>query len=248
MNQNNNLNNNKLNKEIVFRLNLALFIWTVLFFPLVFIPLRFQYRFFWPIFTKMFLFATKIKVYNLSKIDINKYKGSIFASNHKTFADAYLIMNFLKIPFSILYRKDIIKNPFIRFMFWRAGLIPIKKNDFILSLKSFDRIKKKLKNKISIIFFPEGWYINDRVVGEIKKGISFIAKETDALIVPVAIYSKEFNFLFEDKLYWKNFYINAGEPIKYSDFNNEQTFLESLKKRIELLYNEIENEIKNRGV
>ncbi len=240
--------NNKPNKEIVFRLNLALIIWTVLFFPLVFIPLRFQYRFFWPIFIKMFLYATKIKARNLSKIDINKYKGVIFASNHKTFADTYLIINFLRNPFSILYRKDIIKNPFIKFMFWRAGLIPIEKSDSILSLKAFSKIKNKLKNKISIIFFPEGWYVTDKSVGQIKKGISFIAKETDSLIIPVAIYSKEFNFLFEDKLYWKEFYINAGEPLKYSDFNNSDIFLQELKNRIENLYIEIENQIKeNKG-
>lgn len=234
---------NKINKEIVFRLNVALIIWTVLFFPLIFIPIKLQYKLFWPIFTKMFLYATKIKVRNLSKIDINQYKGAIFASNHKTFADTYLIMNFLRIPFSILYRKDIIKNHFIKFMFWRAGLIPIEKNNAIFSLKAFNKIKNKIKNKISIIFFPEGWYTLDKAVGDIKKGILFISKETNALVIPVAIYSKEHNFLFEDKLYWKEFYINAGFPIKYSDFNNDKDFLEELRKRIETLYTEIEKEI-----
>ncbi|HOJ63432.1 MAG TPA: lysophospholipid acyltransferase family protein [Spirochaetota bacterium] len=234
----------KPNKEIVFRLYIALIIWSVIFFPLIFIPLKLQYRIFWPIFTKMFLYAVKVRVHNLSKIDINKYRGVIFASNHKTFADTYFIMNFLRTPFTILYRKGIIKNLFIRFMFWRAGLIPIEKTDAILSINAFKKIKKKLENKFSIIFFPEGWYTTDRPVGEIKKGIALIAKETNCKVIPIAIYADKPDFLFEDKLEWKNFYINAGEPLSYSEFNDRDSFLNEIKVRIEKLYNEIEEHIK----
>lgn len=237
-------NKKKPNREIVFRLYIALIIWTTLFFPLIFIPLRFQYPIFWPIFTKMFLYAVKVKIHNLSKININKYKGCIFASNHKTFADTFFIMNFLRIPFTILYRDGIIKNRFLKFMFWRAGLIPIQKTDTILSIKAFDKIKKKIKSKISIIFFPEGWYTTDRPIGEIKKGISIIAEESGAKVIPIAIYADNPDFLFENKLYWKDFYINAGDPISYSDFNDRDKFLNELKLRIENLYKEIEENIK----
>ena len=91
--------------------------------------------------------------------------------------------------------------------------------------------------------FPEGWYNFDKPVGPLKKGIAKLARETGLKVVPLAIYGIKNTFIEENKLYWKDVTINSGEPVKYSDYENDKKFLTALTKKIETLYAEIEQSL-----
>ncbi|MCK4799278.1 MAG: 1-acyl-sn-glycerol-3-phosphate acyltransferase [Spirochaetes bacterium] len=234
----------KINKTMIFRLICALIFWTIFFFPALFVPRRFQYKLLFPIFTKLFLFATKIRPHYCSEINLNQYSSVIYASNHKNFVDTYIVTNFLRKPFSIVLKKEMTRNPLFKFMAWKMGLIPIDRNEAISQKNAICKIKKMASKNYSIIMFPEGWYHFDKPVGKLKRGIAKIAKETDVKVVPLAIYGILNDFIYEKKLVWKDAYLKSGKPMKYSDYDNEKLFLDALKSKIEKLYLELEHEVK----
>jgi len=233
----------KINKFIVVRLYFVLIIWCSLFFPTVFLPGKIRFRFFWPIFSKLFLFATKLKPHHLSDFNIESFGNVIYACNHKCFVDTYFITNLLRKPFTLVFRGSVFKSKLFKFMAWRAGLIPIEKSNSISTKEAFEKVRKKVDKKHSIIIFPEGWYCDDKPVGEMKRGVAKIANELNILTVPIAIYGISNDFRLEKKLLWRDVYIKAGRPIDYKDFNDETLYLDHLKSRIEELYYEIEAEV-----
>lgn len=233
----------KTNKNLVFRMYAVLILWTTFFFFALFVPRKFQYKIFWPIFLKLYLFAVKLKPVYIYGEDLNKYKGVIFAINHKCFADSQMIMSLLKNPFALLYRRDVFKSPFFKFMAWRIGFIPIEGKEMMTSKTAFDTMKKRLSKNISVLYFPEGKHITQSHLGKFNKGIAKLAKETGVDVVPVAIYGLDDRFRFEDRLIWKNAFIKGGKPINFSQYNSDELFVRSLKEKIEGLYFEMHNEL-----
>jgi len=237
----------KKNKLLIFRLIIALIIWTLVFFIGIIIPRRLQYNTLWPIFSKMFLFAAKIDPYYVGKFDIKKSKNIIYLVNHRSFADSFIITYFLRMPFTLVFISWMTKNPVFNFLTNKMGLISIPHNNLIEQKKSLLKIQKMLNKKYSLIFFPEGRFVFDRPVGELKKGIIQIAKQADCLIVPLVIYGsgKDKDFLYEKELLLKKVYIDSGNPVRYKDFKNDESFLFELTLSMKNLYINLEKKYLN---
>ena len=209
--------------------------------PFILIPKRFHFKFFTPFFNKLYLLAPKIRVYNLSKSKFRENYPVIYASNHKCFADFCFISTFLKTPFTILIRHDLMKNIFFRFITWKMGFIPIDRLNILSQKKALSKAKKMIvKHNYSLIMFPEGWYDFNVILGKLRKGIFKLAKDTKVNIIPVAIYGINENFVYQKKLLWKEVYIKAGEPIDYKKFKKSDDMLKHLELEIKKLYYEIE--------
>lgn len=234
----------KPNKWFIFRLIATLIFWTVVFFPALFIPRRWQYKTLWPIFTKLFLFASKVRPHYLSKVDLNSKEPMIYAPNHKALVDTYIILNFIRRPFTILFKKEMNHNPLFKLMSWKMKLIPIDRKRTISQKEALEKIKKMISQNHSLVMFPEGWHIVDQKFGKFKRGIATVARETNVKIVPIAIYGIDNNFIYDKKVVWKDIYLKASEPIVYTDYKSEDDFLENLRKKIEKLYTKLENEYK----
>jgi 1-acyl-sn-glycerol-3-phosphate acyltransferase len=231
----------KLNKLIVLRLILAWTFWTVVFFPVIFLPRRYHYKFLWKIFCSLFLWANKIRVNYCSQQDLNHIgEPVIFASNHKGYFDTYVIISLLQHPFSIVYNQAMDRNPFYKMMARKMGLVPIKRELHYSQKDSMDKIIKLIKNKYSIIMFPEGYHIIDEGIAVFKRGIAKIALETGIKVVPMAIYGFDDNIKYEKKLIQRDIYTMSSSPMSYSDYNNENNFLEALRNKVIELYKELE--------
>ncbi|MBN2545553.1 MAG: 1-acyl-sn-glycerol-3-phosphate acyltransferase [Spirochaetes bacterium] len=237
----------KKNKLLIARLIIALFVWTLVFFIGLFIPRRFQFNTLWPIFSKMFLFAAKIDPYYIGKFDIKRSRNIIYLINHRSFADSFIITNFLRKPFTLVYISWMTKNPFFKFLTDKMGLISIPHNNLIEQKKSLSKIQKMLKKKYSLIYFPEGRFVYDKPIGELRKGIVQIAKQVDCLIVPLVIYGsgRDKDFLYEKKLIWKKIYMDSGKPVKYKDFKNDKSFIFELTLSMKNLYINLEKKYSN---
>jgi 1-acyl-sn-glycerol-3-phosphate acyltransferase len=231
-----------MNKLLVFRLILALIFWTVLFFPALFIPRIWQYNTLWPIFSNIFLFAAKMKVFYEGKGDLKKVKNTIFVANHRSFADTFAITVLLRKPFTIVFISWMSKWPFFRILIRKMGLIAMDKYDLIQQKKSLDQIIKMLGKKYSVIYYPEGKFIFDKPIGKLKKGIVKIARESGCQVIPLSLYGTgvKQDFLFDKKLIWKNIYIKSGNMLKYKDYNNDEKFLEKLTSEMKNLYIDLE--------
>jgi 1-acyl-sn-glycerol-3-phosphate acyltransferase len=237
------LPDNKLNWRIILRLTIAWTFWTIVFFPVIFLPRRFHYKFLWGIFTSLFLWANKIRVNYCSEIDLNNQeRPMIFASNHKGYFDAYVIISLLKHPFSIVYNQGMDRNFFYKLMARKMGLVPIRRDIHYSQKNSFDKIRRLLKNKYSIIIFPEGFHIIDKEIAEFKRGIAKIAADTGAPVMPIAIYGFDDRIRYDKSFRLRDIYIKSSQPIRYSDYENESSFLSDLRSRVVKLYNELELE------
>ena len=172
--------------------------------PAFFIPKKLHFKFLYPLFWALYLWAPKIRIHNLSEININSFnkKPVIFASNHKSYADSAMIGRFLKLPYLILINLEMTKNIFFKVIAWRMGLIPISRNitDIISQKKALEACKKGIENKYSLILYPEGRHHYDKPVGKLKKGIIKIVTETNVDVVPIALYGVTGHFVFEKKL------------------------------------------------
>jgi len=231
---------------MILRFALSLFIFIVVGTPFLIFPRFFHFKFLFPLFNALYRFSSKFKVYDLTDFKFELDTPAIYASNHKCFVDFCFISSNLKRPYTIMIKKEMTYNIFFKFIAWRVKLIPVKREDTVSRAKALQRAIKLIKNKnTSLIIFPEGWYSGDKPIGEIYKGIYTMAKMTNAKIVPIAIYACDNSFLDEKKLKWKNAYIKGGKPIYYKDYKNIKSFLTDLESRISLLYNEIEEELKN---
>lgn len=210
------------------------------------LPTRYLIKLLYPIFTWLFKLAPKIKVYNLSTNPIEIDEPVIYASNHKCFADFALIATFLKRPFTIMVKEEMTKIPVFNLIAKKMKLIPVLRGNQISHLKAIEKTKRVIqKDKFSVIMFPEGVYIFDKPVGPIKQGIAKIAKDTEAKIIPIAIYGVTNSFVNEKKLVWKNAYIKAGKPLNFFDYNDFDLFTKKIEQSITELYLEIEKEVKN---
>jgi 1-acyl-sn-glycerol-3-phosphate acyltransferase len=76
-------------------------------------------------------------------------------SNHESFADILLISH---LPFEMkwLSKVEILKIPLIGWMMRMAGDIPIKRGFGPSAAEAMERCRASLRNRVSVIFFPEG--------------------------------------------------------------------------------------------
>ncbi len=222
------------------RFGIALFIFIVISTPFILLPRIFHFKVLYPVFNFLFLHAAKIRSYNLTNVFFKPDKPVIFASNHKSFADFSIIVKYIKKPFTIVIKKEMLDNIFFRFLAFKMMLLPVKRGDLSSQVNVLKKASRIIKNrKYSVVIFPEGYYIPGKIIGEIKNGIAKLACETGAAVVPVAIYGIDNNFIEEKKLVWKDVYIKAGEPVNFLQYNDTKKFLDEVKIRIENLYNEI---------
>jgi len=127
----------------------------------------------------------KIIVKGLKNIPLKK--PFIVASNHQSFFDTFLILAIF--PFRLIFIMDswLFSYPFFGNNCRNAGYIEIKSKS---GKDAFSAIKKSIlsvKSGQSIVVFPEGERTRNNQLLEFKEGVSTIALETDAPVVPVAI-------------------------------------------------------------
>jgi 1-acyl-sn-glycerol-3-phosphate acyltransferase len=229
---------------MIIRFVIAQIIFIFITLPFILLPRKMHFKLFYPIFFKLYFWAAKTRIHNLSNNIFDEESPVILASNHKSFVDYCFVAKQLKNPFTVIIKKEMINNIAFRFLAWKMGLIPVDRTNYISQLKAIQKASNMItKDKYSLIIFIEGWYTFDKPIGNIKNGIIKLAKETGVKVVPIAIYGIKNTFYEEDKLVWKDVYIKYGKSFSYKEYNDRTLFLDELKHRIETLYYEIEKEI-----
>lgn len=238
---------NRINTFLLLRLILVL-VWIVIFyFPLLFLPFCVN-RFFYPLAINFFLWANRVKLYDLSETASKPKEAMIYASNHKCFADPIFVAKYIPFPFSFSMSSHVLDIiPAFKIIAFKMRFVGINKTNYVTLLRSYNKIKRRIRRGISLVFFPEGKYILEAPVGPLKGGISKIAKNTGIKVAPVAIYGIDQTFIYEKTLPSRNVYIKFGSPLEFKDFQDEKEFLHTLKNEIASLYHSIETTVKNNG-
>lgn len=119
--------------------------------------------------------------------NIDPTKSYIFAANHQSVFDIFLIYGRLNSKFRWVMKKELREIPFVGKACDLMGHIFIDRSSPMKARKSMDLAEKRLRNGLSIVIFPEGTRTKDGRMGRLKRGAFKMAQELTLPVVPVTI-------------------------------------------------------------
>ena len=132
--------------------------------------------------------AGGIQVEVLGEENLPVGRSCIFMSNHVSNLDPPVMMPCLPGRSSILLKKSLTTVPFLGKAMKMAKFVPVERGNNVEAAKaSIAAAGEALRSGLNMIVFPEGTRSKDGRLSAFKKGPFFLAEETGAPIVPIAI-------------------------------------------------------------
>jgi 1-acyl-sn-glycerol-3-phosphate acyltransferase len=130
--------------------------------------------------------------FRLSRIGLENVPTSgpvIFASNHRSFLDPFIIGVLSRRPIYYVAKSEIFKNPLVAWFVSSLGAFPVRRGagdpDMMATAKAI------LDRGDCLLIFPEGTRTRPGSLGRPKRGVGRLALETGAPVVPVALIGTE---------------------------------------------------------
>lgn len=144
--------------------------------------------------------------------NVPKDNAYIVAPNHLSTLDPPMIAGVLPRPVAYMAKKELFKNPFMRWWLnWLGSFAVDRENLSVSTIRTVLTIKKT-----DWVFgiFPQGTRQEPGVISNITKGFASLAKTTKCGVLPVGIIGTQESkyFPFSGKII-----INIGEIIPYSE-------------------------------
>ena len=111
----------------------------------------------------------------------------VFVVNHQSYLDIPALFTVLPAPLLFLARRSLFSIPIFGWALWRAGHIPIDRENARAALDNLNRAAEKLRAGYSAIIFPEGTRSVDGTLQSFKSGGFKLALKAGVPIVPVTI-------------------------------------------------------------
>lgn len=126
----------------------------------------------------------KLQVYDLPYKSNGPY---IFAFNHQSFWDIFIIPTAIDYHFSAIGKKELLKIPVLGLIIKRYGIVLIDRKNHDQAMSGLRDMIDQIKSGLNIVIFPEGTRSKDGKVAEFKNGAFIAAFESGVPIVPSAI-------------------------------------------------------------
>lgn len=174
-----------------------------------------------------------VKLYNRAEVrgkeNIPKEGALIFCGNHKSYLDGPLIQATAgKKNIYFMVKAELYKNPFLHFLGWAFGTIPVSRDE--KDLESIKQALKVIKRGDWFGIFPEGTR-NGLAKGEaVKDGAAFFAIRTGAKVIPCGIKGGVKGN--------RKAIITYGKPLDFSQYKGKKD-----KETLELVTKEIMDNI-----
>ena len=110
----------------------------------------------------------------------------VVVSNHESFADILLISH---LPWEMkwLSKAELFRIPIMGWMMWLAGDIPVKRGFGPSAVEAMERCRKTLRQRVSVMIFPEGTRSKTAELLPFKDGAFRLAVEAGVPILPLAL-------------------------------------------------------------
>jgi 1-acyl-sn-glycerol-3-phosphate acyltransferase len=132
--------------------------------------------------------AGGIRVEVIGRENLPAGRSCIFMSNHVSNLDPPVLMPSLPGRSSILLKKSLMGIPILGTAMRMAKFVPVERSHSVEAAKaSIAAAASALRSGLNIIVFPEGTRSRNGRLSTFKKGPFFLAEETKAPIVPIAI-------------------------------------------------------------
>ena len=179
----------------------------------------------------------KLIVKGAEKIDVNK--SYVVVSNHPSTLDIFTHITALPVSIRFLTKTELFRIPVFGRVLKVLGLPRIdRKNASANFEKINESISKVIKNKNSIMIFPEGKRSNQKDLLPFKKGAAYISKDFKLPIIPVVTHNAH-NLMRKGEVWLRSgeITIEILNPINHS----EELTVEEMTTKI---YNLIDEKLK----
>lgn len=186
---------------------------------------------------RVLLFIINGNAHYEKKDRIPQNENYILVAPHRTWWEPiYLAVGGSPKKFSFMAKKELFKNPFLRFILRRANAFPVdRENPGPSAIKT---PVKTLKNTdLSLVMFPSG----TRHSSELKGGVALIAKMAKVPIVP-AVYQGPLTL--KDLFKRRRVIVRFGEPIDVSDISKmDKEGIAEVEGRMQASFDRLDKEI-----
>lgn len=136
-------------------------------------------------FLNVFVLNLKTTIDGLNNIP--QERPLVAYANHKSYTDAFALMQFFPRPITLTPKKTVFKIPFLRLWLKAYNVFPINRDNPKETLKDLNKAVETVKSGFVILFFPEG-SIKDRMkenMENAKPGSFRLVKNAEADILPI---------------------------------------------------------------
>lgn len=119
---------------------------------------------------------------------IDPTQSYIIVANHQSLLDIYAMYGFLGIDFKWVMKKELRAVPVLGIACELMGHILIDRSNTDAALASINNAKARVKDGMSVVFFPEGTRSRNGDLRQFKKGAFRFAQEMSLPILPVVIH------------------------------------------------------------
>jgi glycerol-3-phosphate dehydrogenase (NAD(P)+) len=136
----------------------------------------------------------------------------IFAANHRSFLDPFVIACMSRRPLYYVAKKELFAKPLTAWFLNSLGAFPIDRGH--ADQDAMSTAREILERGDAVLIFPEGTRIRPGTLGTPKRGVGRLALETGAPVVPVAVIGTE-NIRRGWRIRPHKVSIRAGAPLRF---------------------------------
>jgi len=112
---------------------------------------------------------------------------SLYVANHTSYLDVVLLTAIVPPSVAFVAKKELSAVPFLSWFLKRIGTHFVERFRARSSINDLNAIKEAVRTGESVLFFPEGTFVEKNELLPFRLGAFLIAAETDTPVVPITI-------------------------------------------------------------